>query len=324
MRVRTRASFIVTVLPTCVKGCALRRVARGFILQSRPRPCIRLISNSVSNLSANLSKSPSMKIPESRCTLARDLPDERDYVYTLEPHHLRAKLPKRVDLRAKCPRVLNQGGIGTCTAHAIAAAVAYERRMQRKRPLAPSRLFIYYNERMLTGQRSLHCVVRLRDAIKAVVKRGVCPESHWPYRQHAAALRARPPKKAFEAARNCKIIEYHRIAKGSLKPAIFLRHLKQCLAGGGPFVFGFTLYESFETEKVKKNGIMPIPDTRREENKGGHAVMAVGYDDRRKAILVRNSWGTDWGLKGYFWMPYKIITDTELAYDFWTVRGVSV
>jgi C1A family cysteine protease len=265
-----------------------------------------------------------MTIPESRYTLARDVPDPRDYVYTLERRLLRAPLPKRVDLRPGCPQVFNQGGIGTCTAHAVAAAVAYERRLQGTRAMVPSRLFIYYNERMLTGQRSLRCVVRLRDAIKAVAKRGACPESHWPYRQHPTALRARPPKKAFEAARNCKIIEYHRIPGGSLQPAIFLRHLKQCLADGCPFLFGVTLYESFETEKVKKNGIMPIPDTRHEENKGGHAVMAVGYDDRRQAVLVRNSWGTDWGLKGYFWMPYKIITNRRLAYDFWTVRGVTM
>ena len=139
-----------------------------------------------------------------------------DYVYTLERHHLRAKLPQRVDLRPGCPRVVNQGHIGTCTAHAVAAAVACEGRLQEKRPQTPSRLFIFYNERRLTGQRSLNCVVRLRDAIKAVAKHGVCPKSHWPYRQHPTALRKRAPKEAFKAARNCRIIEYHRIPERSL------------------------------------------------------------------------------------------------------------
>jgi C1A family cysteine protease len=265
-----------------------------------------------------------MIMPKSRYVLARDVPDERDYVYSLERHQLRGALPQRVDLRSGCPRVFNQGGIGTCTAHAVAAAVAFERRLQDKRVLVPSRLFIYYNERMLTGQRSLHCVVRLRDAIKAVAKRGVCPESHWPYRQHPTALRRRPPKEVFKVARNCRIIEYYRIPERSLNPAIFLRHLKQCLSDGCPFVFGVTLYASFETEKVKKNGVMPVPDARIEENKGGHAVMAVGYNDRKRAMLVRNSWGADWGINGYFWMPYEVITDRELAYDFWTVRGVTL
>lgn len=264
-----------------------------------------------------------MTVSKSRYVLARDIPDPRDYVYSLERHQLRGPLPQRVDLRPGCPRVMNQGSIGTCTAHAVAAAFGYELRVQRMRALRPSRLFIYYNERALTRQRSLNCVVRLRDAIKAVAKRGVCPESLWPYSEHPSVLRKRPPKEAFEAATSCKIFEYHRIPVGTLKPAILLRHLKRCLADGCPFLFGVMLYESFETDAVKKSGVMPVPDKQHDKAIGGHAVMAVGYDDRRKAVLVRNSWGPDWGIKGYFWMPYNVITDPELAHDFWTVRGVT-
>src|ERR1017187_2326111 len=110
----------------------LERCARPSILcRTASRPLRRATSLS----SANLSESPSMTIPNSRCTLARDLPDPRDYVYTLERRHLRAPLPKRVDLRPGCPQVFNQGGIGTCTAHAVAAAVAYERRLQGTRAM---------------------------------------------------------------------------------------------------------------------------------------------------------------------------------------------
>ena len=259
----------------------------------------------------------------TRYVLARDLPDERDYVYSLERHQLRGPLPHRVDLRRHCPRVKDQGSIGTCTAHAVAAAFAYEQRVQRVRSITPSRLFIYYNERSLTGQRSLNCVVRLRDALKAVSNRGVCPEGLWPYSEESKVLRAKPPKEAFAAASNHKIIEYHRIPIGKLSHRTFLRHLKQCLADGCPFLFGFMLYEGFESKEVKRSGIMPVPDRKREKFLGGHAVMAVGYDDRRDAVLVRNSWGAHWGLDGHFWMSYELIKDPEFAHDFWTVRGVS-
>ena len=255
--------------------------------------------------------------------LVRDVPDSRDYVYSLRQHELRVPLPERIDLRPRCSRVLDQGSIGTCTAHAVAAAYAFEQRRQGIRVISPSRLFIYYNERVLTHQRSLNCVVRLRDAIKVMNKIGVCSESLWPYCEDHKVLRKKPPTVAFEAAAKHQIVGYHRIPIGSLTPAMFLKHLKHILADRCPFLFGFLLYESFETDEVKRNGIMPVPDKRHEKLLGGHAVMAVGYDDRKKAVLVRNSWGQNWGIRGYFWMPYKLISDPEFAHDFWTVRGVT-
>ena len=259
----------------------------------------------------------------SRYPLVRDQPDKRDFLYTIEPRQLRTPLPHRVDLRRHCPRIQDQGNPGTCTAHAVSAAYAFEQRVQHLRPITPSRLFIYYNERSLTGQRGLHCVVRLRDALKAVYKRGVCPEILWPYKEDSGTLRARPPQEAFEVAANRRIVEYHRIPIGTMSRPEFLRHLKRCMADGCLFVFGFTLYESFESMAVKKSGIMPIPDRKHEKKLGGHAVMAVGYDDRRSAVLVRNSWGLNWGIKGYFWMPYSLISDPGFAHDFWTIRGVT-
>jgi len=259
----------------------------------------------------------------SRYVLIRDVLDTRDYVYAPEHYQLRRPLPRHIDLRSGCPRVQNQGSIGTCTAHALAAAFAYEQWLQKMRVITPSRLFIYYNERVLTHQRGLNCVVRLRDAIKAVAKRGVCPESLWRYSEDPEVLRKKPPRETFQRAVAHKIVEYHRIPIGSLKSGVLLRHLKQCLASGHPFLFGFMLYESFESKEVKRTGIMPIPDKRREQPLGGHAVVGVGYDDRRKAVLVRNSWGPDWGIGGYFWMPYRLASDPEFAHDFWTIRGVT-
>jgi len=261
-------------------------------------------------------------MPKRRYILARDTPDARDSIYSPKKHELHRKLPTHVDLRKRCPRVQDQGDPGTCTAHAVAAALAFEQRFHRVKVITPSRLFIFYNERALTGQKSVKCVVRLRDALKAVSKSGVCPEVMWPYHEDSRVLRLKPSKDAFQAAGSYKIAKYHRIPIGHLKPEAFLRHLKHCLADGHPFVFGFMLYSGFETEEVKKSGIMPIPDRKHEKLIGGHAVMAVGYDDRKKALLVRNSWGTDWGIKGHFWMPYDLVKDPTYAHDFWTVRGI--
>ena len=97
--------------------------------------------------------------------------------------------------------------------------------------------------------------------------------------------------------------------------------MKAVLAAGYPFVCGFTVYESFEGDDVAKTGIVPMPGSA-EATLGGHAVMAVGYDDASQRFLVRNSWGTDWGMGGYFTIPYAYLTDSNLADDFWVIRVV--
>jgi C1A family cysteine protease len=267
-----------------------------------------------------------MTTTESRYLLARDVPDPRDYIYVPGPGRSRKPLPERVDLRRRCPPVQDQGRLFTCTAHAVASAVHYAQRMQKMPAIIPSRLFIYYNERVIAHQRRLRHSVNLRNALKVATKTGVCPESLWPYRVAARAFRKKPPQTAFEAAAKYKIDRYYRIPNQSIKRGIFLKHLKCCLADGYPFLFGFRVHPSFEKPITGKwkDGMMPVPGkTKDDKATGGHAVMAVGYDDRRKAVLVRNSWGKKWGIKGHFWMPYDLITDPGLAHDFWTIRGVT-
>lgn len=261
----------------------------------------------------------------SQISFVRDVPDSRDHIISLAPEHLLKPLPPHVDLRPHCSRVLDQGALPTCTAHAVAGAFSYELRRQKLREFTPSRLFIYFNERALTHQRSLHCVVSLRDGLKAVSKLGVCPESHWPYKKSDEFVKQRPPDEAFEAAASHKLLEYHRVPIESLKPKVFLKHLKTLLADGRPVLFGFQAHKSFITPPTGKwkSSIMPLPGKKHDPLKFGHAVMAVGYDDRNKTALVRNSWGTPWGIKGYFHMPYALICDHKIAHDFWTVRGVT-
>jgi C1A family cysteine protease len=100
-----------------------------------------------------------------------------------------------------------------------------------------------------------------------------------------------------------------------------LNQLKGCLALGYPFVFGFSVYESFESATVARTGKVPMPKPR-EALLGGHAVLTVGYDDVEERFLMRNSWGASWGMAGYFTMPFDYLVDPNLCDDFWTVKSV--
>jgi C1A family cysteine protease len=241
-----------------------------------------------------------------------DLPDHRDHMYAAAPRVLTA-LPAHADLRPHCPPVLDQGQIGSCTAHAIANAFRFDEMKQKvKGVFPPSRLFIYYNERAMEGTIRSDAGAMIRDGIKSIAKQGVCPETDWPY--VPAKFAAKPPAKAYKDALAHQAVTYQRLVQT-------LSQMKGCLAAGYPFVFGFSVYESFESAAVAKNGIMPMPSPK-DSMVGGHAVLAVGYDDAKQRIIVMNSWSTSWGDKGYFYMPYAYIQDANLASDFWTVRAI--
>lgn len=241
-----------------------------------------------------------------------DLPDARDHLYAA-PMAMLKKLPSAVDLRSKFPRPYDQGNLGSCTGNAIAAAVQFGRRKHKKKPdFVPSRLFIYYNERVIEGSVNVDSGAQIRDGIKSTVKKGVCPEKTWPY--DIEKFTDKPPSAAYKEASKYQVVAYSRLTQT-------LSQFKGCLASGYPFVFGFTVYESFDSTKVAKTGVVPLPAAQ-EKVLGGHAVLAVGYDDPSQRFIVRNSWGTGWGQKGYFTMPYAYVTETNLADDFWTIRMV--
>lgn len=241
-----------------------------------------------------------------------DLPDHRDQMYAA-PAHFQAVLPAKVDLRPLCPPVYDQGPLGSCTANAIGAAVQFGQMKQATKSFFPSRLFIYYNERVVEGTVDSDSGAQIRDGIKVVAKQGACPETpDWPY--DISRFRDRPPRRAFKDALKNQVLLYQRVNQT-------LNQMKGCLASGYPFVFGFTVYESFEGQQVAKTGVVPMPKPG-EGTAGGHAVMAVGYDDKAQRLFVRNSWGTGWGMDGYFTMPYAYLLDSDLSDDFWTIRLV--
>jgi len=240
-----------------------------------------------------------------------DLPDERDHLYSAPRAYLGA-LPPFIDLRAQCPAVYDQGMLGSCTANAIGGAIEFDRLKQSLADFVPSRLFIYYNERVIEGTVNLDSGAMIRDGIKSVASQGVCPEPEWPYVIELFA--EKPSAMAYKDAESDRAVSYQSLIQD-------LNQMRGCLASGYPFIFGFTVYESFESPVVAQTGHVPMPGPT-ERAVGGHAVLAVGYDDESQTFLVRNSWGTGWGMAGFFTMPYTYLIQPGLSDDLWTIRIV--
>lgn len=223
-------------------------------------------------------------------------------------------VPTSVDLRPQMPPVYDQGDLGSCTANALAGAYQFEQMKQKEKDFVPSRLFIYYNERSMEGTVNEDSGAMIRDGIKSMDKNhyGVCPETMWTY--DIKKFKNKPCRQCYNEAKKSQVEEYLRIADKDLNT------IKSCLADGYPIAFGFVVYESFESQAVAETGMAPMPKPG-ETELGGHAVLCVGFSDEKQALLVRNSWGTGWGLEGYFWLPYGYVTE-GLSDDFWTIRLV--
>ena len=224
-------------------------------------------------------------------------------------------LPTAVDLRNFCSPIENQGQIGSCTGHALVGAMEF---LENKLKIDEtnnsfsrlSRLFVYYNERAMEGDVGQDNGAQIADGVTILASKGICNESIWPYVPDNFAIA--PPDTAFQDALLRKISAYARVSQD-------IQSIKTALASGYPIVFGFTVFSGFESEETAHTGILNMPGPT-EENLGGHAVLCVGYDDATQRVLVRNSWGADWGMNGYFTMPYQYMSDPSMASDFWVIN----
>lgn len=236
----------------------------------------------------------------------------------------KVSLPACVDLTAWCSPVENQGALGSCTAHAGVGVVEYYERRAFGRHIDASRLFLYKVTRNLlhwTGDTGAF----LRTTMGAMVLFGVPPEEYWPY--VTADFDKEPFSFCYAFAQNYQTIQYFRLDPPATPKDLLLMWIKAFLAAGLPSMFGFTVFSSIR--QADDDGKIPHP-CRGERILGGHAVMAVGYDDKMEiknstcgvkttgALLIRNSWGTEWGNNGYGWLPYKYVLN-GLAVDWWSL-----
>jgi len=269
-----------------------------------------------------------------------------DLTHPMLASHTSTKLPTSINLITnttlpKCQRPYDQGHLGSCTANAIAFAYAFDEIKQNNNcEFMPSRLFIYYNERKVENSIDNDAGAQLCDGAKILNEIGVCEENIWPY--DCPKFTVQPTEQCYSEATHFRTTKFTNI-KMPKNHSVFLSALKSALSNNSPIVFGFTVYESFESSETETTGIMPLPSMN-ENVLGGHAVVLVGYDDNfvwdtqhnmKGVFLVRNSWGTKWGrpptfdnefgkdtINGYFLMPYEFLTP-DYCSDFYVMDSVT-
>ncbi|KAI0472210.1 cysteine proteinase [Xylaria cf. heliscus] len=257
-----------------------------------------------------------------------DLPDHRDHYY--EPPN--RPIGPYVDLRPATPEIYDQGQMNSCTAHAVAAAFAFAVMKQNLPSFNPSRLYIWYyaRKKLTTPHNATQFDVGsyLRDAIKSIGshEHGVCSESDWPYEvspcdknkrfNNDARATQQPPVDARSQGAHHLAKRYRRISTQNL-----IQNLEHCLNEGFPFVFGFNSYGLMKLEPVRTTGRgLRLPTAKEQKgDKHRHSLLAVGYRQKEKEFIVRNSWGEEWGDRGHFYMPYECL---KHCYDYWTIRFV--
>lgn len=256
--------------------------------------------------------------------LKKDDKDERDIIFSQVKAE--AALPSFMDIRNLCPLIYDQGNQGSCTANAGCAARVM---LLGKPSLDLSRAFLYYCERSLEGTTDQDSGASIRDICKAANKFGICEEAFMPYND--VDYTTAPSKEARENAVNYKINAYNRLnSLYDIKTSIAV--MKK------PVIIGMDVFESMESAYVASTGKLTMPE-KREQNLGGHAVLVVGYNDKgsngcsfvrsiynrifKKSnsigyLIIRNSWGSSWGDKGYFYMPYEYFE--KYSYDYWIME----
>src|SRR5262245_15791820 len=205
-------------------------------------------------------------------------------------------LPAKVDLRPQMTDVENQGQLNSCVANAVAGAYEYlAKRHLGDASYDVSRLFVYYNARKREGAEQEDEGSMISDAVDSLKESGACSENTWPYDEQAVS--EEPAPEAYDEASRF-------LVESSEMVPTDLDAWKHALAEGYPIIFGCLLFNSFDAQR---KGKIPMPSAReagREEH-GGHAMLCVGYSDPDRVFIVRNSWGPDWGDKGYCYMPYR-------------------
>ena len=262
-------------------------------LHRRPLPPIREVK-------------PPFDIPKYHWV--KDKIDTRDHPYQLT----NTAQSNIVDLRQYCSSIEDQGKLGSCTGNAIAGAIELLHK-RKSRTLDISRLFIYYYERKFIGTVNYDSGAYIRDGIKACYTYGAPTENLWPY--NISKFKMQPHKTAIVDALKRKVTSYQR--------AVDFNQVMDSITSGYPVTIGFNVYSSFDSPTVARTGVMPYPNVNKERLLGGHAVLLVGYNKDNNTFIARNSWGTRWGDKGYFYMPFQVIQNNRMSSDFWVIKSIA-
>ena len=237
-----------------------------------------------------------------------DKNDDRDFIYKscLTP------LPSSLSLRGKMPPVLDQLQLGSCTSNSICNAFRFDEIKQSLPNIERSRLFLYYNERVIDGDVNTDDGASIRDGIKSANTTGICSSDLWPY--DITKFKEKPPQECYNNAKLNHTIVYQKVNQN-------LNDMKSALYSGYPIVIGFVVYTSMESTIVAQTGNVPMPSDG-EQVLGGHAILLCGYDDDKQLFNFQNSWGTSWGDLGFGTIPYAYVSKPELASDFWIMEQV--
>lgn len=242
------------------------------------------------------------------------IPDIRDYLFTPPVEALRA-VPEEVDLRESglLADVMDQGALGSCTANGAAAIFKYALNKQGEgsRMKMLSRLQVYYDERVILGTTAYDSGAAIRNIFQVLARNGAAHSRLWPY--DISRFTERPPEQAYQDALNFQALEYARVTQSQ-------GQFQGTLVSGYPIVFGCTLYESFTSGQTISTGVVRMPRVG-EQIIGGHCMVIVGYKLINGALyfIVQNSWGTDVGDEGFFYIPAQYLLDPRITQDIWVL-----
>ncbi len=237
----------------------------------------------------------------------RSPPDNRDSIFAA-PIPLEG-LPPQIDLSGKLTPSNNQGNLGSCGPHAVDQLINYNQANQNLPYLETSKLFTYYNARKIMGTVNQDSGVENRAMLQSLKLNGFCvPEALWPY--DVQKYRQEPPPPAYAAAK--KVISYATVSQT-------LDQMRATLASGFPFLFGFSVFPAMDTPAVARSGDLPMPAG---QSVGGHDVAIVGYDNTSRRFKFQNSWGVQWGARGYGTIPYEYASNPSWAGDFWVITQI--
>jgi C1A family cysteine protease len=230
--------------------------------------------------------------------------DSRDYKYT--PKLFQGVKSSSV-FSLKITRIYDQSYLGSCVSNAVAGCINYY-----NDKMNPSRLYIYFNGRLISGLDAYSDTgLTVRDGCKSVAKYSCCQESLWSY--NINSFTSIPSLYCYNNTIKFTNFTYKAVNQD-------LTSIKNTLIGNNPVLFGFIVYSSFLNNNVTTTGIVPMPNTQTETLLGGHCVYICGYDDNKRLFKCVNSWGTGWGDKGFFYMPYDYVLNPGLSSDFWIIN----